>query len=97
MFSWSPDSRYVYFRWHQAGVDTRETVYRVRPDGGQIERLAGADPDTILAAGPCGLRTKVEPFMYPATLPPVPAGGRYCLSVCLSCRPLALVQESAGE
>lgn len=49
VFSWSPDSRYVYFRWHQAGVDTSETVYRVRPDGGEIERLADADPDTILA------------------------------------------------
>ena len=49
VFSWSPDSRYIYFRWHQADVDTSETVYRVRPDGGEIERLAGADPDTILA------------------------------------------------
>ncbi len=48
-FSWSPDSRYIYFRWEQPGVDTTATVYRVSPREGRPERLDGADPDTILA------------------------------------------------
>lgn len=48
-FSWSPDSRYIYFRWHQPGVDTARMVYRVRPQGGAPERLADVDADTILA------------------------------------------------
>ncbi len=48
-FSWSPDSRYIYFRWQQPGVDTTETVYRVDPRNGTPERLEGADADTILA------------------------------------------------
>ena len=48
-FSWSPDSRYVYFRWEQPGVDTAAVVYRVRPSGGEPERFADAEADTILA------------------------------------------------
>ncbi len=48
-FSWSPDSRYIYFRWKQPGVDTAEVVYRVQPTRAEPERLADADPDTILA------------------------------------------------
>ena len=48
-FSWSPDSRYVYFRWKQPGMDTAEVVYRLRARGGEPERLAEADRDTILA------------------------------------------------
>ena len=47
-FSWSPDSRYIYFRWKQPGVDTTLVVYRVRP-GRAIERLENADRDTIVA------------------------------------------------
>ena len=47
--SWSPDSRYVYFNWKQPGVDTAETVYRVDPRNGEIERFPDADADTILA------------------------------------------------
>ena len=34
-FSWSPDSRYVYFRWQQPGVDTALVVYRVAARGGE--------------------------------------------------------------
>jgi dipeptidyl aminopeptidase/acylaminoacyl peptidase len=48
-FSWSPDSRYIYFRWKQPGVDTTETIYRVSPREGTPERLEGADADTLLA------------------------------------------------
>ena len=48
-FSWSPDSRYVYFRWKQPGVDTARVIYRVSPRNGEIERFEGADADTILA------------------------------------------------
>ncbi|HEX9727398.1 MAG TPA: prolyl oligopeptidase family serine peptidase [Gemmatimonadales bacterium] len=48
-FSWSPDSRYLYFRWKQPGVDTGLVVYRVRPDGGAPERFEEANPDTIVA------------------------------------------------
>ncbi|NIM51144.1 MAG: prolyl oligopeptidase family serine peptidase [Gemmatimonadales bacterium] len=47
-FSWTPDSRYVYFRWQQPGVDTALTVYRIQPRGGEPERLEDVDPDTIL-------------------------------------------------
>ena len=38
-FSWSPDSRYVWFRWQQPGVDTSLVVYRVSPQGGAPERF----------------------------------------------------------
>ena len=62
-FSWSPDSRYIYFRWHQAGIDTTEVVYRVRPGGGDIERLADADSDTILA-GPAAWSPDRERALY---------------------------------
>ena len=48
-FSWSPDSRYLWFRWQQPGVDTNLVVYRLAPQGGSPERFEGADPDTILA------------------------------------------------
>jgi dipeptidyl aminopeptidase/acylaminoacyl peptidase len=48
-FSWSPDSRYIWFRWQQPGVDTSLVVYRVAPSGGAPERFEKADPDTILA------------------------------------------------
>ena len=48
-FSWSPDSRFVWFRWQQPGVDTSLVVYRVGAAGGQPERFEKADPDTILA------------------------------------------------
>ena len=50
-FSWSPDSKYVYFRWKQPGVDTGAVVYRVAARGGRPERLDGVDADTILAGG----------------------------------------------
>ena len=48
-FSWSPDSRYIYFRWEQPGVDTAAVVYRLRAGSSEPERLADADPDTIVA------------------------------------------------
>jgi dipeptidyl aminopeptidase/acylaminoacyl peptidase len=48
-FSWTPDSRYIYFRWKQPGVDTARVVYRVAPRDGQPERFENANPDTILA------------------------------------------------
>lgn len=48
-FSWSPDSRYVYFLWEQPGVDTSAVVYRLRAGQRQPERLEEADSDTILA------------------------------------------------
>jgi len=48
-FSWSPDSRYLWFRWQQPGVDTSLVVYRIAPAGGAPERFERADPDTILA------------------------------------------------
>ena len=28
-FSWSPDSKFIWFRWQQPGVDTNLVVYRV--------------------------------------------------------------------
>ncbi|HET7038479.1 MAG TPA: prolyl oligopeptidase family serine peptidase [Gemmatimonadales bacterium] len=48
-FSWSPDSRFVWFRWQQPGVDTSLVVYRVSVTGGAPERFEKANPDTILA------------------------------------------------
>ena len=48
-FSWSPDSRYIWFRWQQPGMDTNLVVYRVPAAGGTPERFEGADPDTIVA------------------------------------------------
>lgn len=48
-FSWSPDSRYIWFRWQQAGIDTALSVYRVAARGGEPERFEDADPDTIVA------------------------------------------------
>lgn len=47
-FNWSPDGRYIYFRWKQPGVDTAETIYRLRPGDAEPERLEAADADTIL-------------------------------------------------
>ncbi len=48
-FSWSPDSRYVYFQSKQPGVDTADVVYRVAARGGDLERLEDADADSIVA------------------------------------------------
>jgi dipeptidyl aminopeptidase/acylaminoacyl peptidase len=48
-FSWSPDSRYVWFRWQQPGVDTSLVVYRVSAQGGPPERFEKANADTIVA------------------------------------------------
>ena len=48
-FSWSPDGKWIYFRWKQPGVDTAEVAYRVTPSGGTPERLATANADTIVA------------------------------------------------
>ena len=48
-FSWSPDSKYIWFRWQQPGVDTSLVVYRISPSGGAPERFEHADADTILA------------------------------------------------
>jgi dipeptidyl aminopeptidase/acylaminoacyl peptidase len=48
-FSWSPDSRYIWFRWQQPGVDTNLVVYRIPASGGAPERFESADPDTIVA------------------------------------------------
>jgi dipeptidyl aminopeptidase/acylaminoacyl peptidase len=48
-FSWSPDSKYLWFRWQQPGMDTSLVVYRTSPAGGAPERFEKADPDTILA------------------------------------------------
>jgi dipeptidyl aminopeptidase/acylaminoacyl peptidase len=49
VFSWSPDSRYVYFRWQQPGVDTAAVPYRVDLRGGTPEPLADGVADTVLA------------------------------------------------
>ena len=49
VFSWSPDSRYVYFRWQQPGADTVAVPYRVDGRGGTPERLADGVADTVLA------------------------------------------------
>lgn len=48
-FDWSPDSRYVYFRWQQPGVDTALAPYRVAADGGDPERLTDRAADSVLA------------------------------------------------
>ncbi len=48
-FDWSPDSRYVYFRWQQPGVDTALAPYRVAADGGDPERLTDRGADSVLA------------------------------------------------
>ncbi|HEY2824810.1 MAG TPA: prolyl oligopeptidase family serine peptidase [Gemmatimonadales bacterium] len=49
-FCWSPDSRYVYFRWQQPGsADTNLAPYRVSARGGSPERLTDAVADTVLA------------------------------------------------
>jgi dipeptidyl aminopeptidase/acylaminoacyl peptidase len=48
-FSWSPDAKYLWFRWQQPGVDTSLVVYRLSPAGGAPERFEKADADTILA------------------------------------------------
>jgi dipeptidyl aminopeptidase/acylaminoacyl peptidase len=49
VFSWSPDSRYIYFRWQQPGVDTSAVPYRVAAGGGDPERVADEVADTVLA------------------------------------------------
>ncbi|MHB1225639.1 MAG: DPP IV N-terminal domain-containing protein, partial [Gemmatimonadaceae bacterium] len=55
---WSPDSRWIYFRWLPPGTDWRETPepYRVRAQAGATpERLTGAQMDSVgplLADGP---------------------------------------------
>ena len=48
-FSWSPDSKFIWFRWQQPGVDTSLVVYRVPAAGGTPERFESAKPDTIVA------------------------------------------------
>jgi hypothetical protein len=48
-FDWSPDSRFVFMRWRQPGVDTAQVIYRVDPRDGSFERFADADADTLLA------------------------------------------------
>jgi dipeptidyl aminopeptidase/acylaminoacyl peptidase len=50
-FRWSPDSRYLYFRWQQPGVDTSQVLYRVRAGRTDVERVDEADADTVLAGG----------------------------------------------
>ncbi len=55
-FSWSPDSRYIYFMWEQPGIDTAATLYRIRPEEETPERLEDADADTIITGS--GLRTR---------------------------------------
>ena len=47
-FSWSPDSRHIYFMWEQPSVDTTQVLYRVGPDDSTPERFEGADTDTII-------------------------------------------------
>lgn len=54
--SWSPDSRYIYFRWEQPGVDTTQVLYRMRPGDSTPERFESAEADTIMT-GP-GLATR---------------------------------------
>ena len=49
VFSWSPDSRYIYFRWQQPGVDTTAVPYRIEARGGTPEPLADGVADTVLA------------------------------------------------
>jgi dipeptidyl aminopeptidase/acylaminoacyl peptidase len=49
VFSWSPDSRYIYFRWQQPGVDTTAVPYRVAAGGGDPERIPDEVADTVLA------------------------------------------------
>ena len=51
VFSWSPDSRYIYFRWQQPGVDTTAVPYRIEARGGTPEPLADGVADTVLAGG----------------------------------------------
>ena len=48
-FRWSPDSRWLYFRWQQPGVDTARTQYRVRPDRPVPEPVDDDVADTVLA------------------------------------------------
>ncbi len=55
-FSWSPDSRYIYFMWEQLGIDTTGVLYRIRPQDSTPERFESADTDTIIT-GP-GLTTR---------------------------------------
>ena len=44
-FRWSPDSRHLYFRWQQPGVDTSQVSYRVRTGRTDVERVEEADAD----------------------------------------------------
>jgi len=48
-FDWSPDSRHIYFRWRQPGVDTALVPYRVGVDGGTPERITEREADSVLA------------------------------------------------
>ncbi|MDF1502469.1 prolyl oligopeptidase family serine peptidase [Roseisolibacter sp. H3M3-2] len=48
---WSPDGRWVYFRWNEAGADWREPLrlYRVRAQAGaRPERVPDAQADSVL-------------------------------------------------
>ena len=60
----SPDGRYVYFRWRAPGVDTLDQDYRAAVRGGTPERLARHVMDTTATAdgawSPDGTRELVE-------------------------------------
>jgi len=62
-FSWSPDSKFIWFRWQQPGVDTSLVVYRVPASGGAPERFEGAKPDTIVA-GPAEWSPDLKQAVY---------------------------------
>src|SRR5687767_6662600 len=58
--AWSPDSRWLYFRWNPPGTDWREPLrlHRLRADGGAPERVGDAAVDSI---GPLLLRGVLTP------------------------------------
>ena len=43
----SDDARWVYFRWRKPGVDTADTSYRVRVEGGEPEALTREQADSL--------------------------------------------------
>ncbi len=43
----SDDSRWIYFRWRQPGVDTADAAFRVSVSGGDPERLSAVAEDTL--------------------------------------------------
>ena len=58
--AWTPDGRWIYFRWNAPGTDWREPLrlYRMRADGGAPERVSDAALDT---AGPLVQRGVLAP------------------------------------